>query len=43
MHLRVLNWMLDSDPVIRWQTPRDLMGKPKAIFAYEQARVPNAG
>jgi hypothetical protein len=35
----VLDWLLDSDPSIRWQVMRDLMGAPVAVVAAERARV----
>jgi len=35
----VLEWLLDSDPSIRWQTLRDLADAPPEIVATERARV----
>jgi hypothetical protein len=35
----VLDWLLDSDPAIRWQALRDLTDAPAAIVAGERARV----
>lgn len=35
----VLDWLLDSDPAIRWQTLRDLAGAPPEVVAGERARV----
>jgi hypothetical protein len=35
----VLDWLLDSDPAIRWQALRDLAGAPPEIVAAERARV----
>jgi hypothetical protein len=35
----VLRWLLDSDPSIRWQVERDLMGEPEEVVAGERARV----
>lgn len=40
---RVLEWLLDSDPSIRWQVLRDLMGAPGEIVAAERARVATEG
>jgi hypothetical protein len=38
-----LQWLLDSDPAIRWQVMRDLTGEaPKAIAA-ERSRVATEG
>jgi hypothetical protein len=39
----VVDWLLDSDPAIRWQTLRDLTGTPPAEVAHERARVANHG
>jgi hypothetical protein len=34
-----IDWLLDSDPSIRWQVMRDLTGAPAANIAAERARV----
>jgi hypothetical protein len=39
----VIEWLLDSDPSIRWQVLRDLAGEPTAIVARERARVASEG
>jgi len=39
----VLQWLLDSDPSIRWQVMRDLMGSPAEELAAERARVATGG
>ncbi len=39
----VIQWLLDSDPSIRWQTMRDLTGAPAAEVAAERARVATEG
>ena len=39
----VIQWLLDSDPSIRWQVMRDLIGAPAAEVAAERARVANEG
>jgi hypothetical protein len=39
----VLEWLLDSDPSIRWQVMRDLTDSPGAVVAAERARVQTAG
>jgi hypothetical protein len=36
---RVIQWLLDSDPSIRWQVMRDLTRSPAADVAAERARV----
>jgi hypothetical protein len=35
----VIQWLLDSDPSIRWQAMRDLVGAPAEEVAAERARV----
>jgi hypothetical protein len=35
----VTEWLLDSDPSIRWQVMRDLVGAPEKQVAVERARV----
>ena len=39
MNLELRDWLLDSDPSIRWQVMRDLLGEPEAIVASERSRV----
>ncbi len=39
----VIQWLLDSDPSIRWQTMRDLTGAPVEAVASERARVATEG
>ena len=41
--LRVLDWLLDSDPAIRWQVLRDLVNAPPDVVAAERARVATEG
>jgi hypothetical protein len=41
--MTVLDWMLDSDPSIRWQALRDLADAPAEAVAAERARVATAG
>jgi hypothetical protein len=38
-----LDWLLDSDPAIRWQAMRDLADAPAASIAAERARVAREG
>ena len=38
-----LDWLLDSDPAIRWQVLRDLTNAPAAEVAAERARVATQG
>src|SRR5919197_257438 len=39
----VLDWVLDSDPSIRWQALRDLADAPADVVATERARVASEG
>jgi hypothetical protein len=39
----VIRWLLDSDPSIRWQVMRDLIGAPADEVATERARVATEG
>ncbi len=39
----VIEWLLDSDPSIRWQTMRDLIGAPAEEVTAERARVATEG
>ena len=41
--MTVLDWLLDSDPSIRWQALRDLAGAPADVVAAERARVSTEG
>jgi hypothetical protein len=39
----VINWLLDSDPSIRWQVMRDLSRESEATVARERSRVASEG
>jgi hypothetical protein len=39
----VTDWLLDSDPAIRWQVMRDLAHEPADVVADERARVATEG
>ncbi len=41
--VNALDWILDSDPSIRWQALRDLAGAPAEVVAAERARVATEG
>src|ERR1700728_3505624 len=41
--MNVLDWLLDSDPAIRWQVLRDLGNAPAEGAAAERARVATEG
>jgi hypothetical protein len=41
--MRALDWLLASDPAIRWQTLRDLSDAPAGELAAERARVTREG
>jgi hypothetical protein len=38
----IMQWLLDSDPSIRWQVMRDLAGEPAEVAAAVRARVPRS-
>lgn len=37
------DWLLDSDPALRWQVERDLLGAPEDVWAATRARVATEG
>jgi hypothetical protein len=39
----VIDWLLDSDPSIRWQVMRDLLGVPEPQWNAERAKVETEG
>ena len=39
----VIDWLLDSDPSIRWQVMRDLMDESPEVVAGERSRVASEG
>jgi hypothetical protein len=41
--MSVVDWLLDSDPSIRWQVMRDLTDQPTGAVAGERARVATEG
>ncbi len=41
--MTVVNWLLESDPSIRWQVMRDLIGAPAEEVAAERAKVATEG
>jgi len=41
--MTVLDWLLDSEPAIRWQALRDLADAPADVVAAERARVATDG
>jgi hypothetical protein len=41
--MTLLNWLLDSDPAIRWQVLRDLVHAPHETVAAERARITTEG
>jgi len=36
-------WLLDSDPALRWQVERDLLGEPPDVWEYTRARIATEG
>src|SRR5256884_4035105 len=43
MRMSVIEWLLDSDPSIRWQVMRDLIAESDATVARERSRVAAEG
>jgi hypothetical protein len=41
--MNVINWLLDSDPAIRWQVMRDLTDAPADQVAAERAKITTEG
>ncbi|MDQ6692115.1 MAG: hypothetical protein M3Z13_05040, partial [Candidatus Dormibacteraeota bacterium] len=41
--MAVLEWLMDTDPAIRWQVLRDLADAPADIVEAERARVATEG
>jgi hypothetical protein len=41
--MAVMEWLLDSDPSIRWQVMQDLMDAPDEVVAAERSRVASEG
>ena len=41
--MTVLDWLLDSDPALRWQVLRDLSDAPPEVVATERARIATEG
>jgi hypothetical protein len=41
--MTVIDWLLDSDPAIRWQVMRDLTHEPADVIAAERSRVATEG
>ena len=39
----VVEWLLDSDPMLRWQVQRDLAGEPDAVWQATRARIATEG
>ena len=43
MRVSVVDWLLDSDPAIRWQVKRDLIGESEESVARERSHVAEEG
>ena len=39
----VIDWLLDSDPALRWQVERDLVGAPQEVWGATRARIATEG
>lgn len=40
---RLLHWLLDSDPALRWQVERDLAGAPPEVWQSTRGRIASEG
>jgi hypothetical protein len=41
--MNVIDWLMEGDPAIRWQTMRDFTGAPAEEVAAERAKVATEG
>ena len=41
--MSVIDWLLDSDPAIRWQVMRDLTHEPEDVYTAERRRIATEG
>ena len=39
----ITNWLLDSDPALRWQVERDLLDRPDPVWSATRAKVATEG
>jgi hypothetical protein len=39
----LIDWLLDSDPALRWQVERDLLGEPLSVWEATRARIATEG
>lgn len=42
-HAELTEWLLDSDPALRWQVERDLVGEPPAVWEATRATIATEG
>ena len=40
---KVVQWLLEGDPAIRWQVQRDLLGEKPIVYEKERAKVATQG
>lgn len=40
---RVISWLMEGDPAIRWQVMRDLTGQPEEVWQAERLRIAETG
>ncbi|MCW2756238.1 MAG: hypothetical protein JWQ32_3649, partial [Marmoricola sp.] len=41
--MTVLDWLLGSDPALRWQVERDLVGESSAVWEATRTRIATEG
>lgn len=40
---KIIEWLLEGDPAVRWQVQRDLLGEPASVYEAEQAKIAQEG
>src|SRR5271154_4658973 len=43
INVALVDWMLDSDPSLRWQVERDIVEAPKATWEATRAKIATEG
>lgn len=39
----IINWLLDSDPAIRWQVMKDILHEPQTAYEKERGKLTHSG
>jgi len=43
MNSKLANWLLDSDPAIRWQVMKEIQDQPEFIYNQERSKLSSTG